>query len=233
MSSRIRIGAALAFGLCASSFANTLVYQPGLGTLPQAQGWAFEGNFSAPMSVSGGVLTYGTTSTPNTTYWGHEPTDTINFATDTVSIQADIRLNGTDFGNISGFRRGGFSLYLEDDFGNYIIADLGDNNISLGNDNTRLSDPVASFDLHTDFHLVRLEASPTGGRLYVDDVLQLSLALGGGGSRGGIGQWGEMSILTRSVSTEVRSAQYIPAPGSALLSLAGIVAIGTRRRARA
>lgn len=230
MTSRIRIGVALAFGLCASSFANMLVYQPSLGTLPQAQGWTFDGNFSAPMSVSGGVLTYGTTSTPNTTYWGHQPTDTINFATDTASISADIRLNGTDFGNISGFRRGGFSLYLEDDFGNYIIADLGDNNISLGNDNTRLNDPVASFDLHTDFHVVRLEAGPTGGRLYVDGVLQLSLALGGSAGGGAVGSWGEMSILTRSVSTEVRSVQYIPAPGSALLSLGGIALVGTRRR---
>jgi len=121
-------------------------------------------------------------------------------------------------------------MYLEDDFGRWIIADMGDNRISLGNDNNRTSDPVAVFDLTTDFHVVRLEASPTGARLLVDGVPQLTLGLGSGGNSGtGTGRWGEATTLANANQTEVRRAVYIPAPGSALLGLAASLA-GLRRR---
>ncbi len=233
MTTRIRFGAALAFGLCASSFGNVLLYQPGLSTLPQAQGWDFAGSYSAPMSVPGGQLHYGPTTVGGTTFWSHNPVDSIDFSTDTVFIEAELRLTGCDYGNFSGFRRGGFSLYLEDDFGRYIIADLGSNNISLGNDNTRLSDPSAAFDLHTAFHMVRLEAGPTGARLLVDGVQQLTLALGTGAGGGASGWWGDGTILANADLTEIRHAQFIPAPGSALLCVAGIAVVGTRRRSRA
>lgn len=233
MTTRIRIGAALAFGLCASSFGNVLLYQPSLGTMPQAQGWTFNGSFNAPAIVSGGQLTYGPTTVGGTTFWGHEPVDTIDFSTDTVFIEAEIRLTGSDFGNFSGFRRAGFSLLISDDVGRWIIADLGDNRISLGNDNNRTSDPSTVFDLTTSFHLVRLEAGPTGGRLLVDGVEQLTLALGTGRTGGAEGWFGDGTTLANANQTEIRHAQYIPAPGSALLTLAGVAIAAKRRRTRA
>lgn len=224
-------GAAVAACVVAGSAqASLLVYDPTLGTLPQAQGWSFLGTYNAPTTVTGGQLTYGPTTVGGTTYWAHNATDQVDFSSQTVFIEAEIRLTGADFGNFSGFRRGGFSLYLEDDFGRWIIADMGDNRISLGNDNNRTSDPVAVFDLTTDFHVVRLEASPTGARLLVDGVPQLTLGLGSGGNSGtGTGRWGEATTLANANQTEVRRAMYIPAPGSALLGLAAGL-IGLRRR---
>lgn len=224
-------GAAVAAcGVAGLAHASLLVYNPALGTLPQAQGWSFLGSYNAPTTVAGGQLTYGPTTFGGTTYWGHNPTDLVDFSSQTVFIEADIRLTGAGFGNVSGFRRGGFSLYLEDDFGRWIIAELGDNHISLGNDNNRTSDPVAVFDLTTDFHVVRLEAGPTGARLLVDGVQQLTLNLGSGGNSGtGTGSWGDTTVLSSANQTEVRRAVYIPAPGAVALGLATGL-IGLRRR---
>lgn len=217
--------------LAGSAHASYLTYNPSLGTLPQSQGWSSLGTYNAPMAVSGGQLTYGPTTVGGTTFWGHAPTDTINFATETIFIEARIRLTGADFGNFSGFRRGGFSLYLEDDAGRWIIADLGDNRLSLGNDNTRLSDPVATFNLTTEFHTVRLEAGPAGGRLLVDGVPQMTLALGTGAAGGAQGSWGEATTLANANLIEVQHATFIPAPGS--LALAGICSLAVARRRRA
>ncbi|HYF15331.1 MAG TPA: hypothetical protein VD971_09700 [Phycisphaerales bacterium] len=225
-----RFAAVLAAGLSTPALANLLTYDPSLGTLPHAQGWTFDGTFNAPMSVSGGQLTYGPTTTGGTTHWAHNPTDALDFSTQTAFIQTEVRLTGAQFGNFSGFRRGGFSMFLEDDFGRWIIADFGDNAISLGNDNTRLGDPSAAFDLTTGFHVLRLEAGPTGGRLLVDGVEMLTLALGSGQSGGARGTWGEQTTLARATMTEVRGAMFIPAPGGAVVALAGVLAVGRRRR---
>lgn len=216
--------------VCAgAASADLLTYNPSLGTLPQAQGWTFEGSYNAPMSVGSGQLNYGPTTVGGTTYWGHEPVNTTRFADGTVFIEAEIRLTGADFGNFSGYRRAGFTLFLSDDDGRWIIADMGDQRISLGNDDTRLSDPVAAFDLTSAFHLVRLEAGPTGGRLLVDGIERLTLPLGGGRSGGAAGSFGEMTVLANVNMTEIRGARYVPAP-TAAMALAGLAVFGARRR---
>ncbi len=208
--------------------AETLTYNPGLGSLPQAQGWDFNGTFNAPMGVTGGILTYGVTSVSGTTFWGFNPVDALSFASQTATVEAELKLSGADFGNFSGYRRGGFSMILADDFGRWIIADLGDSKISLGNDDPRLNDPVANFDLTDGFHRVKLEAGPAGAKLYVDGVLQLSLALGTGRSGGANVSWGEATALANANQTQIREVVYIPTPGA--LALAPIGLLGLRRR---
>src|SRR5262245_56280185 len=84
-------------------------YNPGLGTLPQAQGWTFAGNASPGLSVAGGILQYGPTTQAGTTYWNAAPPNgAVDFSTTTWSITVDVRLTNTTYGNVSGFRRGGF-----------------------------------------------------------------------------------------------------------------------------
>lgn len=236
MSQRSIRGAALVsaagfFALaCSTSAASVLTYNPGLGTMPQAQGWTFLGTYNAPAVVTGGQLTYGPTTVGGTTYWGHDATDTISFVTQTIFIEATIRLTGADYGNFSGFRRAGFSLFLQDDTGRWIIADIGDNAISLGNDDNRTSDPSMAMNMTSAFRTVRLEAGPSGARLLVDGSPMLSLALGTGRAGGATGRWGEATTLANANQTDVRSVTYIPAPSA--LALAGIAAMGIRRQRR-
>jgi hypothetical protein len=230
MHTAITVSAAmLAMASCAQ--ATILTYDASLGTLPQAQGWTFQGNTTPASTISGGVFQYGPTSVNGTTYWEHNPVETVNFATHVSSIEAEIQLSGSDWGNISGFRRAGFALMLTDDAGRWVIAEIGDNRISLGNDNNRTSDPFAVVDFTQSFRSVRLEAGPAGGRLFVDGVLQLTLALGTGMSGGAQGWFGDGTILANADSTSIRSVTYsaIPTPGAAV-ALALLPIISRRKR---
>lgn len=222
--------AAAFVGATVSSTAHaTLVFDGDLGTLPTAQGWTFLGSYNAPMSVSGGQLTMGPTTVNGTTHWSHNLVEPLDFGTQTAFIEATVRLSGAGFGNISGFRRGGFSLYIQDDAGQWTIADIGDGMISLRNDNNGTSDPVMAFNMTDAFHTLRLEAGPSGARLLVDGSEMLTLSLGGGAAGGASGWWGEGTILTSASQIEVRRAEIVPTPGAmALMSLGGLVA--TRRR---
>lgn len=226
------IAVSATFASCAiasPALASVLSYQPSLGTLPTAQGWSFRGsNSSVPMSAATGTLIYGPTTVGGTTYWGYDNTDPLLFATGTASIEANIRLTGSDWGNFSGFRRAGFLLYLADDAGRWIIAEIGSNTISLGNDNNRTSDPSVAMDFASSFRTVRLEAGPTGAQLFVDGTQVLTLALGTGQAAGATGSWGEGTTLANATQTEVREVIYIPAPGAlALFTLGGLA---SRRR---
>lgn len=210
--------------------AEIITFDGALGTTPESQGWTFAGSFAAPMSVGGGELSLGPTSVSGTTYWEALPAGALDFTTQSASIEATVRLTGADYGNFSGFRRGGFALYLQDDAGRYVIADLGDNAISLGNDNNRTSDPEMAFDLTSAFRTVRLEAGPGGGVLYVDGVQMLTIALGSGSGGLSGGWWGEGTILANADLIEVQRVQYIPAPGAAAGLLCGVAAALRRRR---
>lgn len=223
--------AAIAAVLVASAAHATVVFDGNAGTLPTAQGWTFDGSYNAPMNVSGGQLTMGPTSVSGTTFWNHDLVEPLNFATQTAYIEATVRLTGAGFGNVSGYRRGGFSLYIQDSAGLWIIADVGDGHISLGNDNNRTSDPAMAFDLTDAFHTLRLEAGPMGARLLVDGTEMLTLALGGGAVGSAGGWWGDGTILAAASQIEVRRAELVPAPGViALMGLCGLGRAVTARR---
>jgi len=194
-------------GLASVALGATIAsYDASLGTFPTSQGWTQAGTIAPPSSVSGDVLSYGPTTTNGTYYWlVNRSSGTEDFATGTWSITVDLRLTGATFGNVSGFRRGGFVVFLADDAGRWIVADLGDSFVSLRNDDVGTSDPQASFNLTGAFHLVTLEAGPTGGRLLVDNVEQLTLPLGTGQSTPTLAYFGEVSILASAELTEIRS----------------------------
>ena len=206
-------------------------YDASLDTLPTAQGWTFDGNSTTGLGVAGGVMSYGPASVAGTTYWDADlPDDAMDFATQTWSLTVDVRLTESSYGNVSGFRRGGFTVYLEDDAQNWIIADIGSSAISLRNDNNGLSDPEDTFDLTQDFHLVTLEAGPSGARLLVDGVEKLTLALGASGGSPNSAIFGDSSILAGALLTEVRGASLVPAPAVAALGAPMALAGAVRRR---
>lgn len=219
------------FVAAGAAHASVLTYDPALGTLPQAQGWTFSGTFNAPMSVSGGTLTYGPTTVGGTTFWRETVAPPMDFATQTFSVTARVKLSGADFGNFSGFRRAGFLLLLQDDFGRWAVAEMGDARLALGNDNNRTSDPSTVIDMATEFRTVTLEAGPSGARVLVDGVQQLTLALGirTDGSSGV--SWGEGTTLANANQTQIQNVTFIPSPGAA--ALAGVGALLAMRRRRA
>lgn len=209
--------------------AGVVEYHPGLGSLPSAQGWTYSGDGAEGGTVGSSLLTYGPTSNSQLIYWDYDHATSVDFSTDTWAMEARIRLTNTSFGNVSGFRRGGFVMALHDDLGRGIVADLGSNHVSLRNDNNGTSDPVASQDLASVFRTVRLEAGPSGARLLVDGAEVLTHTFGNLATP--TASWGEGSILGSTEKTEVASVTLVPAPGVLALAGAGeLLAIGRRRR---
>lgn len=212
----------------AVAHATPIVYDPALGTLPQAQGWTFPGSTLAGAAVSGGVLSYGPTTTNGTTFWRADP-GSIDFSLQTWTISALVRLNGSTFGNPSGFRRGGFNLSLVDDVGRWIHSEFGDTMADIRNDNNGTTDPTFAVTLDDAFHLLTLEAGPGGGKLYIDGTLRLSLPLGGGAGAPG-GSFGESSVLASAVGTDIGRVVLTPTPGTLALASVGLLVACRRKR---
>lgn len=220
-------------GACAAAavaHATPIVYDPTLGTLPQAQGWTFPGSTLAGAAVSGGILSYGPTTTGGTTYWTHTPASpAMDFTQDTWTLSALVRLEGSTFGNVSGFRRGGFNLSLRDDNGLWIHSEFGDTMADLRNDNNGTSDPTFAVTLDDAFHLLTLEAGPGGGKLYIDGTLRLTLALGTGATGEGA-YFGEASTLASAVRTDIARVVLTPTPGTLALASVGLLVACRRKR---
>jgi len=205
------IVAALAVAsLAASALACDRVYQASLSTLPPLQGWTFHGSAVANSSAASGTLTYGPTTSSGTTYWSADLSGGgMDFSLVTWSLTANVRLTNSTFGNVSGFRRGGFVLSLSDKAGRWIIADIGSGALGLRNDNNGTSDPQTNLNLGDGFHQVTLEAGPGGGRLLVDgnQIQTLPLAAGGGAVDAG---FGDESILASAQLTEIKWVTLVP-----------------------
>lgn len=218
-------------GACAAAaHATPIVYDPSLGTLPTAQGWNFPGSTLAGSAVSGGILSYGPTTTAGTTYWTHTPaSQAMDFTQQTWTLSALVRLDGATFGNVSGFRRGGFNLSLRDDNGLWMHGEFGDSMAGLRNDNNGTSDPTHAVTLDDGFHLLTLEAGPAGGRLFIDGSLRLSLALGTGATGEGA-FWGEASTLASAVRTDIARVVLTPTPGALALAAVGLLVAARRTR---
>jgi hypothetical protein len=187
------------------------VYRAVLQSLPQSQGWTFDGTAASGASAASGVLTYGPANTGSTTYWdANVPAGAMDFSKFDWSLEAEIRLTGATHGNVSGFRRGGFVIVLSDKAGRWIAADIGSSRLSLRNDNNGTSDPQTNVDLASNFRLVRVTAGPSGARLFVDGVQLLTLSLGTGLSPNRV-NFGDGSTLASATLTEIKRVDLIPA----------------------
>jgi hypothetical protein len=209
----MRLAAAVVFAAtCSSALAANCewTYRAVLQSLPPVQGWTFEGTTASGASAASGVLTYGPANTGSTTYWdANVPAGAMDFSKFDWSLETEIRLTGATHGNVSGFRRGGFILFLTDKAGRWVSADIGSSRLSLRNDNNG-TDPQANVDLASGFHVVRLTAGPTGARLFVNGTQLLTLALGSGLTPNRA-NFGDGSVLASATLTEIKRVDLIPA----------------------
>jgi hypothetical protein len=187
------------------------VYRAVLQSLPQSQGWTFDGSAASGATAASGVLTYGPAGTGSTTYWdANVPAGAMDFTKFDWSLEAEVRLTGATHGNVSGFRRGGFVIVLSDKAGRWIAADIGSSRLSLRNDNNGTTDPQTNVDLASNFRLIRVTAGPSGARLFVDGVQLLTLSLGTGLSPNRV-NFGDGSTLASATLTEIKRVDLIPA----------------------
>ncbi|MFO0831765.1 MAG: hypothetical protein U0637_07955 [Phycisphaerales bacterium] len=233
MSTRAVLAAACAAGFAASLSQGAIIrYDASQGTLPTDQGFSYTGSVGAPQDTSGVTLVHGPISVSDMSAWQKQfPAGTMNFATSTWSATMTVRLTGSDFGNASGMRRAGYSIFLSDDAGRWVIADLGSSMIGLRNDAVGTSDPSVSANLSGAFRTVTLEAGPSGARLFLDGALQTTLALGTGQTVRNTVFWGDGANTAGVALAEVHDLTLVPAPGVAGLGV-GAVVVAVRRRRR-
>lgn len=207
---RIGIAAGLFAALTPPAAACDWVYQASFLTLPPAQSWPFDGSTQAGATAASGVLKYGPTTTSGTTFWGISvPGSGMDFSKVTWTLSARVRLTGATFGSVSGYRRGGFVLYLGDSAGHWITCDLGSSAGGIRNDDFGTSDPSFLSDFSSGFRTISLEAGPGGGRLLVDGSPALSLSFGSGGNTNAA-YFGEASILASAQLTEIEWVTLVP-----------------------
>ncbi len=233
MTTRVVLAAACAAGLSASaSFGAIIRYDASQGSLPTDQGFTYTGSMAGPLDTSGITLAHGPTTASDISAWEKQfPSGTMNFATSTWSATMNVRLTGSDFGTYSGTRRAGYHIFISDDAGRWIIAELGSSTIGLRNDAIGTGDPSVSAAMNAAFRTVTVEAGPTGAKLFLDGTLQATLPLGTGQTVRNHMLWGDGSNTTRVTLAEVREVTLVPAPGVGGLA-AGTLALALRRRRR-
>jgi hypothetical protein len=232
MTSRSVLAAACAAGALASaSHAALIRYDATLGTIPTDQGFAYTGSITGPTDTSGPSLMHGPSGISDiSAYQKQFTTGTMNFATTTWSATMVVRLTGSDFGVSQGVRRAGYSIFLSDDAGRWVTAELGSSMIGLRNDAVGATDPAVAATMNAMLRTVRLEAGPAGARLFLDGVLQTSLPLGTGQTVRNHILWGDGSSTSAVAMAEVREVTLVPAPGTAALAVGAVTFAARRRR---
>jgi hypothetical protein len=163
------------------------VYNPGLGTIPDSQGWTRIANGDPPEpSVSGGVLLQGPTGVGNRQYWRAKSPSDIDFTTG-FTAEFDLKVissSSTTVGNATKYRAG-WEAEFADSYGRCLEIAIGSDTIILNNDGNYTIGPnsvTVPFDSTSGFHHYQLVSNGGLACLFVDGYPTLSIDIGATGS---------------------------------------------------
>ena len=164
--------------------AETIGYDPSLGSLPTSQGWTiFEDPSSATRSpmVSDGLLHQGPTSTFDRQYWERGVSTFFEYTTDTAVLDLRIQVISSGFGLFSGgVPRTGYFVVIRDSVGRNILLGLASNRVILINSSSTTSYAEYMFNTTDGFHDYRVEIDGTGASLFIDNSSSPALTRGHG-----------------------------------------------------
>ena len=222
-----------------------VLYDAGLGTLPDDQGFTREETVGYPApSVSSGVLHTFVEANPNTVqFWG-----TTNFVSDFASstkyrLDFDLHIVSSNYTTAGGlccnFQRSGYYVFAEDSAGRSFFIGIASNGITVNTDGNLVVGqgvPFTSFDSTDSFHHYQLVIDSGTGALFIDNVLFASTAVGASGVYPIPNKvsFGEASGLGVS-EAELRSLSFAPVPLPAALPLmvsACLIGVARFRRVR-
>lgn len=214
-------------GMLAGTAAADVTWSASSGTTPESVGWSYVGG--TPPAVSGGELSLGPTSYSGVSYYSFDLAPLALDPAQGIALEIDVRIDAATYGNQSGFLRGGFEMYYENEAGAYAIAEMGESAVALRTANAGLSSPSAAIDTTSMIRTYRLDVVGTSAALSVDGSPLLSTTFGGATSLGTM-YFGDVTVLGSSTAgvTGVRIIA-VPSPATAGLLVAAS-AIGIRRR---
>lgn len=212
------------------SFADTLIYNPNLATLPQAQGWTyFDNGFSPQPSVSGGILTHDS-GAAGARWWERHTVNPIDFNAG-ASITADVRVISSDY-QPTGLQRAGYYLAMADSAGRLAYVGITSTGVFLLNDLTTIQSFV-TMDTTSAFHTYSVKASANTISLLVDNASVSSVGLGtaNGGSYDNYVWFGAGTTSMRS-DTRTKTVTFTSVPEPATFAILGLGLLGFRLRKR-
>lgn len=229
------VGVAVSWASLCIAQAATLTYNPGLGTLPDAQGWSKRegGPIQPAPTVSGGVLHQGPTDAGGHQYWDYTAVS-YDFAASTVTVDLRLHIVSSSF---NAYPRGGYTVFLSDNAGRLASLYLSSGSVFLGNDQFNSVSSISPFDTTDGFHDYRMTIGPTGSTLFIDGNSIVSLALGGVSIAGHTIAFGDGTTLAGSesnlsmFSVSGITVLNVPEPASmGVLAMGALAAAGLRRR---
>ncbi len=173
----------LAASLCQAGDVLGGIYDPSLGTLPEAQGWQFIGTSSPAPTVSQGVLHQGPTVFAAQQYWDRSVGITDFTVPGGVEIDLNLRVVTSTVGpgGDPTTWRTGFEVLMTDQFGRSVGLGIADSGFLVTNSSNGFftdSTPFIPFDTTSAFRDYRLAISSTGILLSIDNVPAAALPLG-------------------------------------------------------
>lgn len=235
--STLGLAAALTAGTASVSSQMIYTYDPGLGTVPDAQGWtAYEGRLGAPATVAGGMLHTYPTQNDGVQSWLQQSVP-LDFTTNSYALEIELHILEANYiHNIANNnQRSGYYLDLFDATGHAVMVGLSSTNIVINTDdqlNNRQGLLSTPFDTASGFHTYRLLVGDGQISLFIDGSFFSSIPLGASGmavpenyNKVGFGD----STGLGSSSAEVRSVRFQKLPASSRLEVrtyAGVTLYG-------
>lgn len=240
------LGAVLC-GVRPAAAQTTYSYNPGLGTLPQAQGFVYaDENVTTPASVSGGVLHQGPNIPASHEYWARQPA---SFSYDQgFELTLNLKVLSSGYSNSAagaGQQTAGYEVVVLDSQSRPFKLGIAADGFFVSNHidaPVGAGIPFTSFDATSGFHEYKFVVSGGTGRLFVDSVDRGSLAVGadsgiGFGDVVGFGDQSKYDTsqtqLTGFSFTTHTEASAVPEPGALALFLPvlGLLLVQRRRAA--
>lgn len=223
----------------------TYAYNPGLGTLPSAQGFSYsDESVTTPASVSGGVLHQGPNTPASHEFWT-TATDTFSYDQG-FELTLNLKVLSSGYSLAPHVTRGqsaGYGATVVDSQSRVFEIGIAANGFYVSNDadgGVSGGIPFTSFDTTDGFHEYKLVVNGGTGRLFVDSIERGSLAVGAdsGFGYGNLAAFGDMSkydasqIELAGFSLTIQNeASAVPEPGALALFLPvlGLLLVQRRR----
>lgn len=164
------------------------LYDPGLGTLPEDQGFTRFDNFGTEPEpiVSGSLLhqfSSGAGPTGGAQYWTRN-SEVLDFATTSYALEADLLVHSSNYDLVSTFpnQRSGYYLGATDSSGRAFAVGIASTGITINTDlgfSPTNGVPFTPFDSTDAIHTYRLLIDSGVGSLFIDGTLFASTPLGG------------------------------------------------------
>lgn len=151
-----------------------VTYDPGLGTLPQAQSFVLveTGSLSPPPSISGGTLNQGLTAFAGEQYWQRGDM-AFNFDSG-FTIEGTLRVLSSTYNpnaNGPGSQRSGYYLEAVDELGRRFTVGIDSGGVTVNTDSSLMTlngIPRVPFDTTDGFHNYRVVVAAGVGSLFID-----------------------------------------------------------------